>query len=129
MSATISLNAPVATHQLSPGRRNINATTSLVQLASMIAGLFLALILFNTFAGKTQVSGILAAETVASDERSSTAGVDPLDETAFTAEALSPSMRNALDYVTRRYRVSQKPCCRFLKQRKRLAVSVGLTRC
>lgn len=74
----------------------------------MIAGLFLALILFNTFAGKTQVSGILAAETVASDERSSTAGVDPLDETAFTAEALSPSMRNALDYVTRRYRVSQK---------------------
>jgi soluble lytic murein transglycosylase-like protein len=100
MSATITLNVPVA--------RNINSTTSLVQLALMIAGLFLALVFFNTFAGKTLANEILATETAVPDEASDATGADLLNEPATTVVALTPSMRNALDYVTRRYRVSQK---------------------
>jgi soluble lytic murein transglycosylase-like protein len=97
MSATITLNAPVA--------RNINATSSLVQLGLMIAGLLLALVFFNTFAGKTLVNQILTAELSAPDEISD---ADFLAEPDADVEVLTPRMYNALDYVTRRYRVSQK---------------------
>jgi soluble lytic murein transglycosylase-like protein len=97
MSATITLNAPVA--------RNINATSSLVQLGLMIAGLLLALVFFNTFAGKTLVNQILMAELSAPDEISD---ADFLAEPDADVEVLTPRMYNALDYVTRRYRVSQK---------------------
>ena len=97
MSATITLNAPVA--------RNINATSSLVQLATMIAGLLLAIVFFNTSAGKTLVNEILTAEVSVQAE---VATVDASAEAGDDVEALTPSMRGALDYVTRRYRVSQK---------------------
>ena len=100
MSATITLNVPVA--------RNINATSSLVQLALMIAGLFLALVLFNTFAGKTLANEILAAATVVADEAPGDTGADLPNVPAVPVVTLTPPMRNALDYVTRRYRVSQK---------------------
>ena len=105
MSATITLNAPVA--------RNINATTSLVQLGLMIAGLFLALVFFNAFAGKALVSEILTAEFNLEDEDADVADAQAeaeasfLDQPADILARLTPSMRGALDYVTRRYRVSQ----------------------
>lgn len=97
MSATITLNAPVA--------RNINATSSLVQLGLMIAGLLLALVLFNVFAGKTLANEILTSEVSVQDEISA---VDSSLEADADVEILTPSMRGALDYVSRRYRVSQK---------------------
>jgi soluble lytic murein transglycosylase-like protein len=97
MSATITLNAPVA--------RNINATSSLVQLATMIAGLLLAIVFFNTSAGKTLVNEILMAEVSTQAE---VATADSSVEADEDVEVLTPSMRGALDYVTRRYRVSQK---------------------
>jgi soluble lytic murein transglycosylase-like protein len=97
MSATITLNAPVA--------RNINATSSLVQLATMIAGLLLAIVFFNTSAGKALVNEILMAE-VSMQAEVATAGSSA--EADDDVEVLTPSMRGALDYVTRRYRVSQK---------------------
>jgi soluble lytic murein transglycosylase-like protein len=97
MSATITLNAPVA--------RNINATSSLVQLATMIAGLLLAIVFFNASAGKTLVSEILMAEVSVQAE---VVAADSSVEADDDVEALTPSMRGALDYVTRRYRVSQK---------------------
>jgi soluble lytic murein transglycosylase-like protein len=97
MSATITLNAPVA--------RNINATSSLVQLGLMIAGLLLALVLFNALAGKTLVNEILMAEVSAQDE---VVAADLSAQADGDVEELTPSMRGALDYVTRRYRVSQK---------------------
>lgn len=102
MSASITLNAPAA--------RNINAATSLVQLGLMIAGLLLALVFFNAFAGKTLVTETLAAEVNVADEDSDLAEVDdidPVDAPAAPLEKLTPAMRGALDYVTRRYRVSQ----------------------
>lgn len=97
MSATITLNAPPI--------RNINATTSLVQLGLMIVGLLLALLCFNAFAGKLPVSGLLATESVAPEPAPDVAIAD---EPADVVETLTPSMRGALDYVTRRYRVSQE---------------------
>jgi soluble lytic murein transglycosylase-like protein len=97
MSATITLNAPVA--------RNINATSSLVQLATMIAGLLLAIVFFNASAGRTLVSEILMAEVSVQAE---VVAADSSVEADDDVEALTPSMRGALDYVTRRYRVSQK---------------------
>ena len=97
MSATLTLRAPVA--------RNINATTSLVQLGLMIAGLFLAFVFLNTFVGKTLVNDFLRAEVSVPDEVSE---ADFSAEPEEPVETLTPSMRGALDYVTRRYRVSQK---------------------
>ena len=100
MSATITLNVPVA--------RNINAISSLVQLGLMIAGLFLALVLFNAFPGKVLLSELLTAQVEVAEEDSDVADVESTDAPALTIDALSPSMRGALDYVTRRYRVSQE---------------------
>jgi soluble lytic murein transglycosylase-like protein len=111
MSATISLPAPAA--------RNINAASSLLQLGLMIAGLFLALVFFNAFAGKALVNEVLTAESTESDEFSEfsefgkpdsadQAAADFIEQPDDQAETLTPSMRGALDYVTRRYRVSQK---------------------
>jgi hypothetical protein len=97
MSATITLNTPLV--------RNINATTSLVQLGLMIAGLLLALVCFNAFAGKLPVSGLLPAEHAVADQASDAVIAD---EPINVVETLTPSMRGALDYVTRRYRVSQE---------------------
>lgn len=97
MSATISFNIPAP--------RKIDATTIFVQLAIMIAGLFLALVSFNTFAGKTLVTELLKAEFKVPDEATD---ASRLDEPADPVEALSQPMRGALDYVTRRYRVSQE---------------------
>lgn len=97
MSATVTLNTPVV--------RNINATLSLVQLGLMIAGLLLALVFFNAFAGKAPVSDILSSESSLADEAPEE---DELDEPVSVIETLTPSMRGALDYVTRRYRVSQQ---------------------
>lgn len=97
MSATITLNAPPI--------RNINATTSLVQLGLMIAGLLLALLCFNVFGGKLPVGELLPAEFAVSNPAPEAAAADaPAD----VVEILTPAMRGALDYVTRRYRVSQE---------------------
>jgi len=103
MSATNTLNAPVA--------RNINATTSLVQLGLMIAGLLLALVFFNAFSGKTLTSGFLTVELNVPHETldaGDDGDNDPDDEPSTVVERLTPPMRGALDYVTRRYRVSQQ---------------------
>ena len=107
MSATITLNAPAAACQSSLGGRNIHAASSLVQLGLMIAGLFLALVFFNAFAGKALVNEVLTAESSVADEAADAADIDSVDEAADPLEILTPSMRSALDYVTRHYRVSQ----------------------
>lgn len=111
MSATFSLEVPVAAHQPPLGKRHINATTSLVQLGLLIAGLLLALVFFNAVAGQ-----LPASETVTVKLKVPHYVVDadgdfpdePSDTPANVVEALTPHMRGALNYVTRRYRVSQK---------------------
>lgn len=65
----------------------------------------LAIVFFNTFAGKTLVNEILKTEVSVHGE---VAVADSSVEAADDVEVLTPSMRGALDYVTRRYRVSQK---------------------
>jgi len=109
MSATFSLEVPVAAQQPPLGKRHINATTSLVQLGLMIAGLLLALVFFNALAGQLPASETVTVKLkVSPDVVDSDADVDFPDAPANVVEALTPHMRSALNYVTRRYRVSQK---------------------
>ena len=109
MSATFSLEVPVAAHQPPLGKRHINATTSLVQLGLMIAGLLLALVFFNALAGQLPASETVTVKLkVSPDVVDADADADFPDAPANVVEALTPHMRSALNYVTRRYRVSQK---------------------
>lgn len=105
MSATISLKQSMA--------RSTDAVLHLIQHSLMIAGLVLAFIVFNAFSkvwvsiGSTDAvvpnfSVPESAQTVASSEL-------PLPEAipeVAPVVSLSPRMQSALDYVTRRYRVS-----------------------
>ena len=50
----------------------------------------------------------MTSEFAVADEELDDAEADPRDVPALTVEMLSPSMRGALNYVTRRYRVSQE---------------------
>jgi hypothetical protein len=100
MSAAITLQTPVA--------GNIHATTSLVQFCLMVAGLFLAFGIFNTFVGKAVISEMLVMKFAVQDDVSDVTDVDSVEAPANVLETLTPPMRGALDYVTRRYRVSQE---------------------
>lgn len=97
MSASMTVKAP-------PVRR-FNAATSLFFLCLMIAGLFLALRFFNPPAARLPASEPLLTTIGVSDKAPETRLVG---ETADAGEVLSQPMRGALDYVTRRYRVSQE---------------------
>ena len=96
MSATITLKHTMA--------RRTDATLHLVQHSLMIAGLLLVLAFINVFASGTLPVDLLKAVSPAfaasaeSDEAS--------EEKELVAVSLLPRMRGALDYVSRRYRVS-----------------------
>lgn len=98
MSATITLKQTMA--------RSSDVVLKLVQYSLMIAGLFLVLGFFGNFSKGTQPAGLLKtafSQTSPTDETPVAAA-----ETETTASVLSPGMQGALDYVTRRYRVSQE---------------------
>ena len=98
MSATITLKQTMA--------RSSDVVLKLVQYSLMIAGLFLVLGFFGNFSKSTLSAGLLKAdpsELSAADETS-----EVVAESEAAAPALSPGMQGALDYVTRRYRVSQE---------------------
>ncbi len=96
MSATITLKYTMA--------RRTDATLHLIQHSLMIAGLLLVLAIVNVFAAGKQPAELIGAlfpAFAASAESDEDAGEDEL-----AAVALSPRMQGALDYVSRRYRVS-----------------------
>ncbi len=98
MSATITLKQSMA--------RSSDVVLKIVQYSLMIAGLFLVLGFFGNFSKSTLSAGLLKAdpsELSAADETS-----EVVAESEAAAPALSPGMQGALDYVTRRYRVSQE---------------------
>ncbi|MFZ2853331.1 MAG: transglycosylase SLT domain-containing protein [Rhodocyclaceae bacterium] len=96
MSASMTVKAP-------PVRR-FNAVTSLFFLGLLIAGLFLALHFFTPPARQLPASEALPATAGVSDKA---VEARPVGKTADAGEILTQPMRGALDYVTRRYHVSQ----------------------
>ena len=101
MSATMTLKHKVA-------RRAGNAT-NLIQHILLIAGLVFALGLVNFIPSDSEPGVFLKA---AFDEAAPTNGetniATPAPQTVRPAPTLSPSMQGAIDYVTRRYRVSSE---------------------
>ena len=97
MSITISLKHSMA--------RGTDAALSLFQHILIIAGLFLAFGILNIFAGDSLASDMQPVESQAT-EVSDLAVPAVHHEVAPSAEALSPSMQGALDYVKSRYHVS-----------------------
>lgn len=96
MSATITLKHSMA--------RSSDAVLTFVQNGLMIAGLFLILGLIGSLSKNVQpVDAVKSAwsQLTASDEAGEVAV-----ETESPESALTPGMQGALDYVTRRYRVS-----------------------
>ena len=97
MSATITLKHTMA--------RRTDASLHLVQHSLMLVGLLLVIALSSVFANGSSSAGI---------PKWPLAGISELAETLYapaaegaSAIALSPRMQGALNYVTRRYRVSQ----------------------
>lgn len=102
MSATMTLKHKMA--------RRTGSAMNLIQHSLLIAGLILALGLVNLIPGSTEPYTLLKA---ALPEMASTAAAventeQPAAPAARPAHTLSPHMLGALDYVTRRYRVSQE---------------------
>lgn len=97
MSATMTVKTPPLSR--------FNTATSVFLLGLLIIGLFSALPFFNSPTGQPSAGEILPAETGISDQLPDARRGD---EAASVVETLSQPMRGALDYVTRRYRVSQE---------------------
>jgi hypothetical protein len=97
----------------SPAMLRASATLfDLLQKFLMVAGFVFLVGLFAAQAGHTGVVDALRSFVAASDEAATddSAGGGAVDAAAvddsMTAEALSPRMQGALDYVAKRYRVS-----------------------
>lgn len=97
MSATMTVKTPP------PSR--FNTATGLFLLGLLIIGLFSALAFFNPRAGQPPANPIRLAGTGIAEQAPD---ARPGDEAASVVDTLSQPMRGALDYVTRRYRVSQE---------------------
>ena len=98
MSATMTLKHKMA--------RRTDAALNLMQHSLMIVGLVLVLGLINLLADGSQAIDFLKSNLpeLSIEQESNENAALP----AQTAPALSPRMLGALDYVTRRYRVSQE---------------------
>lgn len=97
MSASMTVKAPPVSRY--------NAATSLFFLGLLIVALFLASLFFTHPTRQLPANEVLPVTTDASDK------VDEahlVGETADAGEILTQPMRGALNYVTRRYRVSQE---------------------
>ncbi|MFZ4536046.1 lytic transglycosylase domain-containing protein [Propionivibrio sp.] len=106
MSATITLNKTMA--------RSTDAALNFIQHFLMIAALFLVLGLINVFASRAQSFEILKSAfadfSITKESTEESVFAEPAKEPVVVEPApvtLSPRMQGALDYVTRRYRVSE----------------------
>ncbi len=99
MSATMTLKHKMA--------RRTDAAWNFFQHSLMIAGLLLAFGLVNLLVDGTQSSSILQSVFPGAPEAEDATETVALPQ-AQTTPVLSPRMMGALDYVTRRYRVSQE---------------------
>ncbi len=100
MSATITLKHTMA--------RSTDAALNLIQHSLIIAGLLLVFAVINVFANGSPSIGI---QELDSDLPVASISAEPPDVPLVVepvAVILSPRMQGALDYVTRRYRVSQE---------------------
>ena len=100
MSETITLKNTLA--------RRTGVASRLLQQALMVVGLVMALGALALLVNKANSTERPASEFIAASLADALENTAPAEDQEAPAEALTPRMQTALDYVTRRYRVSEE---------------------